>query len=198
MCIRDRAGRIPRKCGDVAGAKMWGRLQVLENVGTSPDVPTFFPGHENVGTSPKCGDVVKCGDVILTLPRFIPMGMFPVKHVPVGQRVMGDGRITRNVALAHGFHWFPCGSGGRWEKMPRAMALMVVTMVASAASTPKMWGRHKMWGRRPFHPKCGDVKKCGDVVRCTQNVGTSYRTQKCRDVDRMWGCLLYTSPSPRD
>ena len=45
------------KCGDVAGAKMWVRLQVLENVGTSPDVPTFFPAMkmwgrcQNVGTS---------------------------------------------------------------------------------------------------------------------------------------------------
>ena len=51
------AGGTDRKCGDVAGAEMWGRLQVLENVGTSPDVPTFFLAMEmwgrrqNVGTS---------------------------------------------------------------------------------------------------------------------------------------------------
>ena len=99
-----RAGRIPRKCGDVAGTKMWGRLQVLENVGTSPDVPTFFSGHENVGTSPKCGDVVKCGDVILFSPCILLVGFsFPQIHVPV-YRVMGDGPIRWNAALANGFH----------------------------------------------------------------------------------------------
>ena len=51
------AGVHGLKCGNVAGAKMWGRLQDLENVGTSLDVPTFFHvmkmwgRRQNVGTS---------------------------------------------------------------------------------------------------------------------------------------------------
>ena len=49
------AGRLDRKCGDVAGAKMWGRLQVSENVGTSPDVPTFFPFMEMWGRRQNVG-----------------------------------------------------------------------------------------------------------------------------------------------
>ena len=68
------AGIHGLKCGHVAGAKRWGRLHDLENVGTSPDVPTFFFSYQNVGTSPECGDVVKCGDVVQISPCIFLVG----------------------------------------------------------------------------------------------------------------------------
>ena len=51
------------------------------------------------------------------------------------------------------------------------MPLMVETMVASAASHPKMWGR----------------QKCGDVARGAQNVGTSKNVGTSSVAPKMWG-----------
>ena len=92
------------KCGDVT---------LGENVGTSPGFekmwgrrltsPHFFP-------PPKCGDVAKMWgrrkmwgrhpDITMIYSN----GNFPRKTFSVRQRVIGDGRITRNVALAHGLY----------------------------------------------------------------------------------------------
>ena len=85
-------------------------------------------------------------------------GNVPRKIFSVRQWVIGDGRITRNVALAHGFllisMWIGVEVG---EKGLGPCRLWWKRWLHPLRRTLKCGGVKKMWGRRPWGPKCGDV-----------------------------------------
>ena len=85
-----------------------------------------------------------------------------VRNIPcVRRRVVGDGRFTRNVVLAHDFHWFPCGLRILAHDLHRFASCKLKSVNATVPPSLKRWAR-----RFP------DAKG-GHVVFRAQKVGTS-------------------------